>query len=58
MWPNNEDDLIVGPDTGMKKVRVETRINLVSTRTHKNIIPAASYSPTRSLVQYHRRWKA
>jgi len=21
-------------------------------------IPAASYSPTRSLVQYHQRWKA
>ena len=26
--------------------------------THTNMIPAASYSPTRSLMQYHQRWKA
>ena len=26
--------------------------------TREGVIPAASYSPTRSLVQYHRRWKA
>ena len=25
---------------------------------HGECIPAVSYSPTRSLVQYHRRWKA
>ena len=32
MRPNNEDDRIVGPYVGIQKVRVETRVNLVSTR--------------------------